>query len=133
MYQHNDETSVIDEGWIAIKVSELDTLRNEFISFYNKNGGIPLIKEFKDYTTNCCFALDTYDTYLTIDGSYLYPATTIASEQPNQCTLSYELDIYGFYQPLGANFLNKLPNDAAFGTTNVCSESNNPGIYVRFC
>ena len=115
-------------NWVLMTSKELFLLKDEFISKYNKNGGITTIGSW-DTSENCCIEIDKQGTMLTIDQSVLFTAFAFNSELGcDSYTKGTTYVFWGdstkiYYFPLNAS-------NITFGTAVNCDDHNNPAIYM---
>ena len=114
-----DYSSSPGGGWTLISsTSLLNTYKADLVSFYNSNGGLPVITPWR--STNCCFSLSS-NLRWDIDGSYVYPAGC--------CNCGTYSGTYKFNLP-GVQTKTSLSTET-WSTTNRCLAANNPGIFYR--
>ena len=69
IYDHTDSSNdqLLGDGWVPVTYADLSsTYLDDFIEFYNTNGGLPLLITWS--SSNCCFAFsELSDTRLTIN------------------------------------------------------------------
>jgi hypothetical protein len=110
-------------GWVAIDLPSLMKVKSEFVDFYNKNGGLTVIKAFK--SKNCCFALKG-GKKLSIEGTK-YKQMFPAAAGKLQCNpkSGYTMSKLQFY---GVKALSKAQKLTA---NDGCKTSHNPTLFVR--
>jgi hypothetical protein len=110
-------------GWAAVDLPALLKVKSEFVDFYNKNGGLTVIKGFK--SKNCCFALKG-GKKLSISGTK-YKVAFPASGGKLQCNPKdgYTMAKLQFY---GVKTLSKSQK---ITSNDGCKTSHNPTLFVR--
>ena len=96
----------------------LNTHKADLVSFYNSNGGLPVITSWS--SSNCCWAFSS-SLRLTIGGSYKYPVKSNGVQCCNCETYSGTYTIGGM----------TLSTSDIWGTTSICSNNKNPGIFYK--
>ena len=145
MYNHADSTNsqLTDDGWSAVTFDELSgEYKDDFIQFYNENGGITSLITWN--SNNCCFAFpESSDSRLTINvgdddvNCYVYPAigTVVSQCSPSDgytAGTKYTLFSLNRCDDNGDQFFETIPTSGVtFGTTTQCTQADNPGIWRR--
>ena len=97
----------------------LNTYKADLVSFYNSNGGLPVITPWS--SSNCCWALSS-SLWWTIGGNWMYPSKSNGVQFCNCETYS------GTYTRGG---ISSLSTSDIWGTTSTCSDARNPGIFYK--
>ena len=111
-------------GWTLASAAQLNQHHNEFVSFYNANGGLPPVKTFQ--SANCCIALKGGQK-LTIAGTkydFQFPADANGKIACNP-EGGYHAAAYQFYMTP------KLTNEHVLGEKVACVNNHNPGVFIK--
>jgi hypothetical protein len=125
-------------GYSLVTLADLgdSVIQQAFIYLYNQQGSALINLNPGWNSGNCCIKLaDHVSTggYLTLGGSYLYPASVMNTEE---CNTGYFDPTYRFEQanlfvfspvPMLSSYFQQNPP----GTTNVCGDSNNPAWFWK--
>ena len=106
------------DAHIHLTVSMLNTYKADLVSFYDSNGGLPVITPWS--SSNCCWALSSSLRW-TIGGNHKYPGKSNGVQCCNCETYS------GTYT-LGD--MSSLSSSDTWGTSSVCSD-NKPGHLLQ--
>ena len=141
MYDHSDTSNayLLSQGWSLLTFAELSgNYKDDFIRYFNENSGIYSLLTWT--STNCCFAYgELTNTRLTMTtGStgycHVFPAIGTSS-QCNPIGGYPQGTLYNFRSigdcHNGESYVTSLADTVTFGTTTVCLEGNNPGIWKR--
>jgi hypothetical protein len=122
LYSHE---STLSGGWAVASIEELVEFKTEFISQYNKNKGVKVIKNFK--SGNCCVAVKGGHKLL-ISGTpykYQFPAAVSGGIRCNPSG-GYSEPVYQFYRsPL-------IKQTQTFRSAKACATSHNPSVFIKY-
>ena len=117
-----DYSSSPGGGWTLISsTSLLETHKAALTSFYNSNGGIPVITSWA--SSNCCWAMSSSLRW-SIDGAYFYPGGG-GGGTGACCSCETYTGTYFF------NGHSSLSGTETWTGSPVCSDNNNPGIFYH--
>jgi hypothetical protein len=110
-------------AWQLMAAADFIKHKTQFVTFYNKNNGVPPVANFK--SGNCCIGVKN-GLKLVIAGTaykFQFPAGQDGGIRCNP-SAGYNEKFYHFYR------LSKLSKDVQFSEKKACATSHNPAIYM---
>merc|ERR1712167_13281 len=128
MYDFSRPGDISGDGWSMVEtLNSLADKRHHFVEFYNANGGIPAIRNWK--SSNCCFSLKDHSR-LTVDGDFAIP-----HQSSYRCNINpHYSGTYKFIGWYARHDNSKVHHTLSmsqpvFSSKENCASRNNPAIY----
>jgi len=113
-------------GWVLINsLNELNKVKDQFVKFYNKNKGIPVIKSFE--VGNCGWTFSSGRRINIGSSKYLIPY-----QGRQMCVANYRKGVYQFYvYPAKQHKADLTANTDFTEVIDNAADGNNPGIFRK--
>jgi hypothetical protein len=119
-----DHESTLTGGWYPASAKDLNDNKDAFVTAYNANSGLKLLKSFK--SDNCCIAVRGGDK-LRVSGikGNVFPSTLEGGMKCNP-QFGYTSKTYGFYG------MKQMKTSVSFSAVaQACATKNNMGVFMR--